>query len=136
MNASPATQSLDKSTPILDRLQPMPDGEKAQIDWYEWASPVLIGLVTFLLVALAASGLPWLRQRVDDSESPKMGWIAGILLLLAVTVMAIVVHELGHFLRENGSASDFDIFALAQSSLTIHLSFHTPEVVEPTGLAR
>jgi Zn-dependent protease len=97
MNASPATQSLDKSTPILDRLQPMPDRERAQTDWYEWASPVLIGLVTFLLIALAASGLPWLRQRVDDSESPQMGWIAGILLLLAVAVMTIVVHELGHF---------------------------------------
>ncbi|HLK53483.1 MAG TPA: M50 family metallopeptidase [Candidatus Angelobacter sp.] len=97
MSASPATQSLDKPTPILDRVQPMPKPEQARTSSYDWASQVLIGLITFLLVAFSGSGLPWLRQRVDNADSSKMGWTAGLLLLFAVAVMAIIVHELGHF---------------------------------------
>jgi hypothetical protein len=97
MSATSAIQPIEKPTPILDRLQPMPNAE-AQTSWYVWAGQVLIGLITLLLVALSALGLPLVGQRMSGADIPKIGSIAGVFLFFAVSVIAITVHELGHFL--------------------------------------
>jgi hypothetical protein len=96
VSATPATQSVDRPTPILDRLQPLPKPGKAWALWYEALSHILLGLTIFLLVAFFAL-FPGPQQRMDNSDSPKIGLIAGILVLFAAGFMALIIHELGHF---------------------------------------
>jgi hypothetical protein len=122
MNATSAIQSIEKPTPILDRLQPMPNAE-ARTSWYDWTWQILIGLITLLLVAFSALGLPLVGQRLAGSDIPKIGWIAGILFFLAVSIMAITVHELGHFLVGKWAGFRFRYICIGPIRLDHSLNF-------------
>jgi hypothetical protein len=93
MSASPATQPISSLTPILDRLQPLPTFRKARS--YAPFSKVLSGLTFFLFICVSAI-FPGLIQRFDSAGSPKVGLLAGILLLFAAAVTPVIIHELAH----------------------------------------
>jgi hypothetical protein len=95
VSADSVTQSADRPTPILDRLQPLPKSGKGWAGWFEPFSQILTGLAIFSLVGFFAL-FPGLK-RMDNTASPKIGLIAGILFLLGAGFMALIIHELGHF---------------------------------------
>ncbi|HWF02589.1 MAG TPA: site-2 protease family protein, partial [Candidatus Angelobacter sp.] len=57
------------------------------------------------------------------SDIPKIGWIAGILFFLAVSIMAITVHELGHFLVGKWAGFRFRYICIGPIRLDHSLNF-------------